>query len=103
MDGDLSGADARRARLPRELWQDRRGPAARFSRRRHRARPRRRLRLAAAVVAAPVADGLDGRSRLDRGALRAADCTGAAATLDYVTVTAFGVITRAGFRRLHTP
>ena len=57
-----------------------------------RPRPaRRRLGLAAAGVAAAGADGLDGRSDLDRGALRAADCAGAAATLDYVTVTVFGV------------
>ncbi len=96
LDGDLSGADARRTRVPRQLRPHRRRPAARPAGRRHRARARRRLRLAAAGVAAGRAHGLDGRSVLDRGPLRAADCAGPAATLDYVTVTVFGVIASRG-------
>ncbi len=42
-------------------------------------------------MAAAGADGVDRRGLVDRGAVRAADCARAAATLDYVTVTVIGV------------
>ena len=75
--------------------RNRRRPAARPSRHRDRGGPRRRLRLAAAGVAAGTRAPPGRRSVLDRGAVRAADCARSAATLDYVAVTVFGVIARA--------
>ena len=93
LDGHLPRADARGTRLPRQFQPHRRRPAARPAGHRNRGRPWRRLGLAATGVAAGGAHSLDGRSVLDRGPLRAADCARSAATLDYVTVTVFGVIT----------
>ena len=93
---------ARGSRLPRQLRPHRRRTAARPAGRRHRARAGRRLGVAAAGVAAGRAHRVDRRSVLDRGAVRAADCTRPSATLDYVTVTVFGVIAGAAATRLMT-
>ena len=93
MDGDLSGADAGRARLPRELRPEstpagcaifassppRSGPGDGSGWQPPPWLPQARTAWTADAV-------------VDRGALRAADCAGSAATLDYVAVTAFGVI-----------
>ena len=98
LDGDVPGADARGPDVSGELRapNSRRGrPSARASRRRDGCRVRGRRHLGGAVVAAVIAHRLDGRGLLDRGAVRPADCACAAATLDYVAVTVFGVIARA--------